>query len=236
MNRRELIARLLQTGGTLCALTAGLTIVTQSQASTWVVRPPGALPEKDFLAHCSRCGQCVLACPYQTLKLASTSDAAALGTPFFEPRKVACHLCTDMPCIQACPTEALQKLNNINEARMGVAVIDPNSCLSWHGLRCEICLRVCPLPNKALYISAFPRAKSKHTIFAPIIDPNICTGCGLCEKDCPTDLASIRVQNPQTFRGAVGKHYRFADDRINETDQKPSFESDSNLDYLNGDV
>ena len=28
------------------------------------LRPPGALPEKDFLAACTRCGQCVQACPY----------------------------------------------------------------------------------------------------------------------------------------------------------------------------
>ena len=35
------------------------------------LRPPGALPEKDFLAACTRCGQCVQACPYDMLYLAS---------------------------------------------------------------------------------------------------------------------------------------------------------------------
>ncbi|WP_198151046.1 4Fe-4S binding protein, partial [Hyphomicrobium sulfonivorans] len=36
---------------------------------------------EDFLSACVRCGLCVRACPYDTLKLATLGDPAALGTP-----------------------------------------------------------------------------------------------------------------------------------------------------------
>jgi ferredoxin-type protein NapG len=34
------------------------------------LRPPGALPEEEFLGACIRCGLCVRDCPYNTLELA----------------------------------------------------------------------------------------------------------------------------------------------------------------------
>ena len=47
------------------------------------IRPPGALPEEDFLAACIRCGLCVRDCPYDTLQLAELGyDDPATGTPF----------------------------------------------------------------------------------------------------------------------------------------------------------
>ena len=44
----------------------------QSQARDGLaLRPPGALPDGRFEAACIRCGQCVQACPYDTLQLAT---------------------------------------------------------------------------------------------------------------------------------------------------------------------
>ena len=34
------------------------------------IRPPGAIDEDQFLGACVRCGLCVRACPYDTLRLA----------------------------------------------------------------------------------------------------------------------------------------------------------------------
>src|SRR3954462_10822464 len=47
---------------------------------TWL-RPPGALPEPDFLSTCSRCGTCVSVCPAQAIKIDS-SGARANGAPY----------------------------------------------------------------------------------------------------------------------------------------------------------
>lgn len=53
----------------------------------YALRPPGAEDEARFLSKCIRCGLCVKACPYDTLKLASLLDSPKNGTPFFKARK-----------------------------------------------------------------------------------------------------------------------------------------------------
>ena len=74
------------------------------------IRPPGALPEDDFLAACIRCGLCVRDCPYDTLKLAELGyDGPATGTPYFTARDIPCEMCDDIPCVVACPTGALDR-------------------------------------------------------------------------------------------------------------------------------
>lgn len=56
--------------------------------SAEIIRPPGALPEKQFDATCIRCGLCVEDCPYDILKLASWNDEAPTGTPFLLPVRI----------------------------------------------------------------------------------------------------------------------------------------------------
>jgi ferredoxin len=37
----------------------------------------------------------------------------------------------------------------------------------------------------------------RKTLFLPVVDPDICVGCGACEYACPTDPKSIFVEgNP----------------------------------------
>ena len=44
------------------------------------LRPPGALGEADFLAACTRCGQCVAACPFDTLTLIPKPECKIIST------------------------------------------------------------------------------------------------------------------------------------------------------------
>ncbi|MCG8404336.1 MAG: ferredoxin-type protein NapG, partial [Phycisphaerales bacterium] len=152
------------------------------------IRPPGALPEGDFLAACIRCGLCVRDCPYDTLTLAELGvDGAATGTPFFTAREIPCEMCEDIPCVAACPTGALDKnLTNIDDADMGVAVlIDEEHCLNALGLRCDVCYRVCPVIDKAITLEPEHNKRSgHHALFMPTVHADACTGCGKCEKSC----------------------------------------------------
>ena len=207
-NRREFISAAVSGLGLAAASGTLLTAwVNDARAKGYAPMPPGAHPR--FADLCVKCGLCVKACPYGTLKLARLGSPAPLGTPYFEPRQVACYMCADIPCVRVCPSGALDRnMDDINEARMGVAAIDPASCLSWQGLRCEVCYRICPVKDKALKLDPHPRELSKHAVFVPTIDPNHCTGCGLCTWSCPTQVAAINIVDRKAFLGHIGDHYR----------------------------
>ncbi|MDH4133357.1 MAG: ferredoxin-type protein NapG [Gammaproteobacteria bacterium] len=175
------------------------------------IRPPGALPEEQFLGACIRCGLCVRDCPPGTLDLARLGDGPATGTPFFNARRVPCEMCEDIPCVQACPTGALDHaLKDITKSRMGIAVlVDQENCLNFLGLRCDVCYRVCPLIDKAITLETQHNLRSgKHTMFLPTVHAEACTGCGKCEKGCVLDEAAIKVLPAQLARGKPGEHYR----------------------------
>ena len=199
------------TGATVAGCALG-GMVGQSRAlPAQDIRPPGALREKDFLAACVRCGLCVRACPYKTLKLAELGDGPAIGTPFFNARAIPCEMCDDIPCVVACPTGALDhKLTKIEEAKMGIAVlIDRENCLNMLGLRCDVCYRVCPVIDKAITLERTHNARTqKHTMFEPVVHANACTGCGKCEKSCVLTEAAIKVVPIKIARGELGAHYR----------------------------
>jgi ferredoxin-type protein NapG len=138
-------AGLLGLGGSIWGVTA-----TKLKASTLTLRPPGALEEDDFVKACIRCGTCVESCPYDTLKLATINDLAAIGTPYFKPRAVPCYMCPDVPCVPVCPSGALDVTTiageaegigaeepDIKKARKGVAMVDQESCLDYWGIQCD---------------------------------------------------------------------------------------------------
>jgi len=163
----------------------------------FTLRPPGAIPEKRFLAACVRCGKCAQSCSYKSITMAGGEAGTGTGTPVIIPRDMPCYLCSDLPCIKACPSGALdRKLDDIEKVRMGTAVIiDRESCLSIRGLRCEVCYRQCPLIDKAITIEARHNTRTgEHTIMEPVVHKEKCVGCGICEKSCVLPKPVIVVQ------------------------------------------
>lgn len=198
-------------GAGLLALGAGMYAKQASALPATAIRPPGALPEDDFLAACVRCGLCVRDCPYDTLKLAELGDSVATGTPYFEARKIPCEMCEDIPCVVACPTGALDRgLTDIGKAKMGLAVlIDQENCLNFLGLRCDVCYRVCPVIDKAITLERMHNPRSdRHAMLLPTVHSEHCTGCGKCEKACvlPGESA-IKVLPIKLAQGSKAEHY-----------------------------
>jgi ferredoxin-type protein NapG len=67
-------------------------------------RPPGSLPEEQFLALCLRCDKCREACAWGVIRpVLLTESLINVGTPVL---KGHCHGCTSI-CRRACPTGAL---------------------------------------------------------------------------------------------------------------------------------
>ena len=191
----------------------------EAKAAPLILRPPGALKEPDFLRLCIRCGQCVEACPYDTLHLAKPGDTKPLGTPFFIPREIPCYMCTDIPCVPVCPTGALdeervskieegKKELDITKAKMGLAVVDTESCIAFWGIQCDACYRACPVMDSAISLEYRRNTRTgKHAYLIPIVSSLTCTGCGLCERACVTEKAAIRVLPLELAQGAIGGHY-----------------------------
>jgi len=229
-NRRKFMATTLQSVG-LTAL-GGLLWSGYSdevKASPLVLRPPGALPEEDFLKACIKCGLCAEACVNRdsnknkdgsrregTLQMAKGGDHKLIGTPFFIPTEVPCYMCDDIPCVPVCPSGALDMkslLNkeeelDINKASMGLAVVHKESCVSYWGIQCDACYRACPLLDSAITIEYQKNDRTgKHAYLLPIVHDNACTGCGLCEQACITEKPAIFVLPNETAKGRAGNHY-----------------------------
>ena len=137
------------------------------------LRPPGARPEKEFLARCLQCGQCAQVCIFDCISMRTGFNFFQSGTPLINPKKAACFLC--MRCSAICPSDALEDVP-IEEVRMGFAKLDRTKCYTWTGeIICRSCYERCPIKSTAM--------KLAHGEYPVITDQ--CAGCGVCAYICP---------------------------------------------------
>ncbi|WP_345984800.1 ferredoxin-type protein NapG [Sulfurimonas sp. HSL-1656] len=193
--------------------------VEEVKAAPLVLRPPGAQNEADFLKSCIKCGLCVEGCPYDTLKLAAPGDTLPMGTPFFTPREIPCYMCEDIPCVPVCPTGALdankvqsdfegEMFWDIKKIDIGVAIVDPKACIAFWGIQCDACYRACPLMDQAIKLEYEQNERTgKHAYLKPVVVPDVCTGCGMCEHACVTEKAAITILPRGVVEGHAGSHY-----------------------------
>jgi len=205
MNRRQFLGNMLRTACGVGLVGLGLGIYAQRASSlpAQAIRPPGALPEEDFLGACIRCGLCVRDCPYDILFLGEVGQEIPTGTPYFVARTGPCEMCVDIPCVAACPTNALDHgLSDIEDSRMGLAVlVDHESCIAFQGLRCEVCFNICPIRGRAISLDLQHNARSgKHALFIPVVHSDA--------RACILDEAAIKVFPTHLAKGELGKHYR----------------------------
>ena len=151
-----------------------------------VLRPPGALPEREFLERCTSNAQCVSACPVAAIKLGRSDDPRLHDKPFIDPKYQACVVCDDLACMDACPSGALQVVSR-ESIDMGLAVLREDVCLRADGEDCQVCVDKCPIGNRAIVIGVAGRVT--------VYDEG-CTGCGVCQMYCPTEPAAIVVVPP----------------------------------------
>jgi ferredoxin-type protein NapG len=143
------------------------------------LRPPGALPETEFMAACTRCSDCLNLCPHGAIFMASDRYREAEGTPMIDPARAPCWMCADTPCITACLPRALVRRGDALP-RMGTARILTLNCLAHEGTPCTTCFERCPVPG-ALRVD-----DGRPAVFA-----ELCTGCGVCQHVCPAPRNAI---------------------------------------------
>ncbi|MCR6590895.1 quinol dehydrogenase periplasmic component [Campylobacter insulaenigrae] len=242
-NRREFLAFAFK----LLCISSGSAFLANlafSSNQEYFLRPPGADNEREFLSKCIRCGLCVKACPYDILDLATLQDSPQNGTPFFVARKDPCRLCEDIPCIRDCPTDALdhkylEQKDGIYKTKIGIAIVDSASCVAYWGIQCDVCYRACPLIDKALKLELKRNERTaKHAFLLPVVDHEVCVGCGLCEKACITQEAAIKVLPRNFVLGKAGDNYIKGWDekdekRLQDVDTKKKFNNNKAKNYLN---
>ena len=148
-----------------------------SARSMPVFRPPGAIDESQFLAGCTRCSDCMDACPHDAIRKAPDRLGAIAQTPVIEADSSACMMCADFPCITACQPGVLR---HSQPKIMGTARVTQHLCLAHHGTTCTVCSERCPVDG------AISVANGR-----PIIDEQVCTGCGVCRHVCPAPENAI---------------------------------------------
>jgi len=143
-----------------------------------LIRPPGAITERQFLQACTRCDKCIHACPKDAIqRVPKKMGFLIAGSPYIDPKKIPCVMCDDLPCIPACPDGALvpPPNNDRMEVKMGYAILDKKNCQAYGDTFCQQCVIDCPIPGAIIQ-------KDEK----PIIDKRTCTGCGVCVLSCST--------------------------------------------------
>ena len=167
------------------------TRVLAQQRSPLLIRPPGALPEKDFLGACVRCGECMKVCITNALQpVFLEAGVEGIFTPKLIPRQGYCEYNCSL-CGQVCPSGAIKKLplQEKKNVIIGRAQFDKNRCLPFaKGVPCIVCEEHCPTPDKAIkFRSAVVKNMSGEDILVrqPYLIDKLCIGCGICENKCP---------------------------------------------------
>jgi len=219
-------ALLVSAGAGLALAAAARTGASVPVRDTYLIRPPGALPEPSFLDRCVRCGACMKVCPTHGLQPSFLqSGIEGFWTPRLVPRIGGCEQACNL-CGRVCPTGAIRDLplEEKQFAKIGTAIIVRSKCLAWEQMKtCLVCDEACPYDAIEFrvvtdFIGTFKR---------PFVIEEKCVGCGLCEQKCPVGGASaIRVDRTEEERRTSGSYITEKKRRLREVhdEEKDYFE------------
>ena len=169
------------------------------------VLPPGAKSLDDFAATCIRCYACVDVCMTSVLTVRKRGGVAELCLPELDYDHRDGAYCEQYcnACSQVCPTGAIRSLTleDKQQRKIATASIIRESCLAWSDHKeCLACDEFCPY-------NAFEIRTGKNGIPRPVVNQDLCRGCGACRNVCPAIRAgnAIRI-TPLTTQSVISEN------------------------------
>ncbi len=144
------------------------------------LRPPWSVAEAAFVEHCTRCEDCLRACPEGILV---RGDG---GFPEVDFRRGECTFCH--ACAESCRPGVIADQAQTEAWRL-MPGIDPQRCLAWQGVVCVTCQEQCE--TSAIRLHLRPGGVARPEIAAAE-----CTGCGACVRPCPGQAIRLRAREP----------------------------------------
>lgn len=144
--------------------------------------PPGALSAQNMKASCTACQLCVSACPNNILRPSNKLSTFMQPEMSFEIGycRPEC-----VECSQVCPTSAINPITTADKSAIsiGLAVwIKENCIVNKDEMQCDNCEYHCPT-GAITMVERDPGYSDSLKI--PVIDKELCIGCGACENLCP---------------------------------------------------
>lgn len=144
--------------------------------------PPGALSIKNMKNHCTACQLCVSAC-LNNILVPSTKLATFLQPEITFEDGYCRPECVE--CSQVCPAGAIKPITTADKSAISIGNaiwIKENCIVNRDEVQCNNCKRHCPTTAITM-IDRDPGYSDSLKI--PVIDKELCIGCGACENLCP---------------------------------------------------
>ncbi len=160
--------------------------------------PPGAVSLKNMASHCTGCQLCVSACPNGVLR--PSTDLMTLMQPEASYEVGYCRP-ECVRCSEVCPAGAIKLIDVAEKSsiQIGHAVWTRELCVPIKdGQECGNCARHCP--SGAITMVPLD-ADDPKSLKIPVVNEELCIGCGDCENLCPSrPLSAIHVEGHEVHR------------------------------------